>query len=266
MIKIWDKTPLFNEEYGQPEPNLKPFLLENKKKTGAVIVCPGGGYRHLAPHEADPVAKWVNSTGLSAFVLTYRVEPYTYKATISDVLRAVQYVRYNAEKFGIDPERIAVLGFSAGGHLASSAAVHFDDFEIAGEKDEISKTSARPDAAVLCYPVISADKEIAHLPSFERLLGEDCENENVRNFFSNEKQIKPDTPPTFLWHTAADATVNVINSLVFAKGLKDKDIPFELHIFPNGRHGLSLGDTGEVERISEWTKSCENWFKTINFI
>ena len=266
MIKLWDETPLYDESFGQDEPWLKVFPSQSKEKTAAVIVCPGGGYSHLAPHEGDPVAEWVNSMGLCAFVLTYRLEPYTYQATISDVLRAVQQVRYNADKYNIDPEKIVVMGFSAGGHLASSAAVHFNDFDIAGEKDEVSLVSPRPDAAVLCYPVISSDKEIAHLPSFERLLGDEYENEKMRKFFSSEKQIKHDTPPVFLWHTAEDATVNVINSLEFAKGLRNKGIPFELHIFPYGRHGLSLAYDYEDERISEWTKSCENWFKTINFI
>ena len=266
MIKLWEKTPLYDETFGQEEPFLKVYPIEKKEKTGAVIVCPGGAYRHHAPHEKEPIARWINTLGMTSFVLTYRVAPYTYEAITSDVLRAIQQVRYNADKYNIDPDKIAVLGFSAGGHLASSAAVHFSDFEIAGEKDEVSKMSPRPDAAVLCYPVISGDEDITHADTFKRLLGEKSEDKKMREFFSNEKQIKDDTPPTFIWHTAEDSIASALNSIAFAKGLREKKIPFELHIFPHGGHGLTLGVEWGNDRISEWTQSCKNWFKTINFI
>ena len=257
-FKLWEQnTPFFNPDFGQAEPDMEFFKGEGK---GCVIVCAGGAYSFRSDHEGIPVAKWLQSAGVSAFNLTYRFAPYRYKATVGDVLRAVRLARHYAGELGYDRDKIGVLGFSAGGHLASCAAVHFDDCEEKIAGDEIDSESSRPDAAILCYPVISSDETIGHMGSFENLLGD--ENDK-RDFFSNENQIKDNTPPTFLWHTSDDEAVNVENSLRFAAGLRRKNIPFELHVFPHGQHGLGLAR--DTDRVGEWTTACENWLKTINF-
>lgn len=259
-IKLWEKdVPYFNPKYNQNEPDMEFF--KGKDGNGCVIVCAGGGYLVRAPHEGVPVAEWLQKSCVSAFNLTYRFAPYTYKATVGDVLRAVRVARHYADELGYDKNKIGVLGFSAGGHLASCAAVHFDDLEEKIAGDEIDNESSRPNAAILCYPVISSDEKIWHEGSFRNLLGEDFDDK--KDFFSNENQIKDNTPPVFLWHTSNDATVSVVNSLRFAEGLRKKQIPFELHIYPYGRHGLGLAK--EEDRVAEWTNACENWLKTINF-
>ena len=257
-FKLWEQnTPYFDPELGQAEPDMEFFKGEGR---GCVIVCAGGAYSHRADHEGVPVAKWLQSAGVSAFNLTYRFAPYRYKATVGDVLRAVRLARFYAAELGYDRDKIGVLGFSAGGHLASCAAVHFDDFEEKIAGDEIDRESSRPDAAVLCYPVISSSK-IGHLSTFQNLLGDEFDDK--KDFFSNENQIKDNTPPTFLWHTSEDDAVSVINSLRFAEGLKNKNIPFELHVYPYGGHGLGLAQ--DMDRVCEWTAACENWLKQLNF-
>ena len=184
--KLWDKTPFFDENINQPEPFLKPYIKDGAKS--AVIVCPGGAYRDLAEHEGHPVALWLNSIGITAFVLTYRLAPYTEKAITGDILRAVRVVRSNAENFGIKKNKIGVLGFSAGGHLASSAAVHFSDF-VFPKTDDTDNERPRPDAAILCYPVISSDSGMCHGDSFKNLLGEKFGDEKLMNYYCNEKAV-----------------------------------------------------------------------------
>ena len=265
-IKLWDKTPFFDENINQPEPFLKPYIKDGAKS--AVIVCPGGAYRDLAEHEGHPVALWLNSIGITAFVLTYRLAPYTEKAITGDILRAVRVVRSNAENFGIKKNKIGVLGFSAGGHLASSAAVHFSDF-VFPKTDDTDNESPRPDAAILCYPVISPDSGMCHGDSFKNLLGEKFGDEKLMNYYSNEKAVKPDTPPCFLWHTGGDDGVPPENSMEFAKGLQKNKIPYEIHIYAGGRHGMGLAQNLKGEntfRIEKWTESCEEWLKSIDFI
>jgi len=258
MIKLWENTPGFNEEYGQPEPHLVPYLVEGEKAAPCIIVCPGGAYAHLANHEGEPVAKWLNSFGVSAFVLKYRRMPYQHEYITNDVLRAIRVVRYNAGEYNIDEGKIGVLGFSAGGHLASSAAVHFDNPTLS-ENDPIDKVSSRPDCAVLCYPVISAEYGISHTGSFKNLIGDEMTIE-LLEYYSNEKQVKENTPPVFLWHTANDPGVPSTNSLVMAKALVEKKIPCEVHIYPDGPHGIGLA---EGMYPSSWTASCEKWIKSV---
>ncbi len=177
-----------------------------------------------------------------------------------DVQRSIRFIRYNSKKFNVDPNRIGVLGFSAGGHLAGISAVHFDF----GKKDddEIDKVSCRPDMAILCYPVITTG-EYRHENSIKTLLGKNPSQE-LLDFMSIEKQIKKDTPPMFLWHTAEDASVPMENSLFLAKALKEKGIDFELHIFPKGRHGLGL--LNEVPYVTRWARLCEEWLREKNFV
>ena len=184
-IRLWPEgqVPYFKKEYGQDEPTLTPYLLNDGKKSGAVIVCPGGAYRVRADYEGGPVAEEINKYGVNAFVLNYRLFPYKYPAITEDVLRAIRYVRYHADVLGIDPEKIAVLGFSAGGHLATSAMCMFDYGREDG--DEIDRISSRPDGVILCYGVISLQK-YTHQGSRQVLIGGleyEAELENARAEF-----------------------------------------------------------------------------------
>lgn len=255
MIKLWNNnTPGYDESLNQPEPRIVPYITDSDKPTACIIVCPGGGYGHLADHEGAPVCEWLNSIGISAFCLSYRLNPYKYEYITNDILRAIRVVRYNASRYNIDENKIGILGFSAGGHLCSSAAVHYND-AILDEADPADRVSSRPDCAILCYPVISSDSGIAHTGSFKYLLGDDMTIE-LLDYYSSEKHIDENTPPMFIWHTAEDTGVPCANSLVMARALSEKRIPFELHIYPEGRHGLGLA---EGLYASEWTKNCEKW-------
>ena len=260
-IKLWENgTPYYNEEYGQPETTITPYLLDKPEKHGLVIVCPGGGYVMRADHEGKPIAEMLNAGGISAVVLNYRVAPYKDPAMLCDVTRAVKYVRYHADEWNIDPEKIGVLGFSAGGHLTVTAITHYNYGCDCG--DEIDKVSSRPNAGVLCYPVVSFVNKSAHVGSGRTLLGENASEEMLRKY-SGELNVRDDSPPVFMWHTAADAGVPVANCLDFATALQEKNIPFELHVFPNGVHGLGLapGDP----HVAQWAGLLVNWLKMYGF-
>jgi acetyl esterase/lipase len=261
MIKLWDKqTPAYQSEFGQEVPSLTPYILNSEKPHAAMIVCPGGGYYGKAPHEGEPVALWLNRIGLSAFVLDYRVFPYHHPVPMLDALRAIRTVRFHCTRWNIDPHKIGILGFSAGGHVASTAATHFDP----GNPDAfdlIDRVSSRPDALVLCYPVITL-KEFRHDGSRVALIGENPPEELVHSL-SNETQVTSSTPPTFLWHTANDDGVPVENSLLFANSLSQYKIPFDLHIFQDGPHGVGLAEDNPT--LSVWTRLCENWLRSIGF-
>jgi len=261
MLNLWEnEIEGFDEKIGQNKPNLTPYLIEKDTLTPAIVVCPGGGYTHKAAHEGEPIAKWLNTIGINAFVLDYRVEPYMHPYPMFDAQRAIRYVRYNSKEFNIDPNRIGILGFSAGGHLAGVSSVHFDFGKEGG--DEIDKVSCRPDMTILCYPVITTG-EYGHKNSFKALLGENPTQE-LLDFMSIEKQVKENTPPVFLWHTAEDQSVPMENSLFLSKALKEKGVDFELHIFPKGRHGLGL--KSEVPYVTRWARLCEEWLYEKEFI
>ena len=268
-IKLWKKDiPYFKEEYRQEEPSLTPFILPKEKdengnviKRGCVIVCPGGAYQMRADHEGAPVSEMLNRYGISSFVLNYRLNPYYADAICVDINRAVRHVRYHADEYGIDPEKIAVLGFSAGGHLSVIAATHFDYGLQDG--DEIDKTSCRPDAAILCYPLITFDERYTRI-STRRFFFGTCENLGDLPFdYSGENGVKEDTPPMFLWHTADDPVVSVENSLVMAKALSKHNIPFEIHVFEHGAHGLGLAE--EVPGVKEWSRLAVDWLKRMEY-
>jgi acetyl esterase/lipase len=225
-----------------------------------IIVCPGGGYTWRAPHEGGQVAQWLNALGLAVAVLQYRVAPHRHPAPLQDAQRAIRLLRSQAESLQIDPNRIGILGFSAGGHLATSAAVFFDNGRP-DAADPIDRASSRPDALIACYPVITFG-EHRHDGSMQNLLGPDAPAE-LKSKMSLETQVKPDSPPTFLWHTADDASVPVENSLLFAAALRRHRIPFELHIFPHGRHGLGLAH--ELPHVHQWTHLCARWLTAIGF-
>jgi acetyl esterase/lipase len=234
-----------------------------KANGAAVVVCPGGGYAHLAPHEGKPIAEWLNTLGVTGFVLRYRLAPhYHHPAMMNDVNRAIRYVRAHAADWNLDPHRIGVLGFSAGGHLASTAATHYDKGDP-NAADPVERVSSRPDLAVLVYPVITMTHPFTHDGSRQNLLGKEPD-EALVNLMSNEKQVTPDTPPTFLLHTADDAVVPMENSLLFAMACHKANVPVELHVFPHGPHGIGLGGNDPV--LSRWPELCAAWFKARGFL
>lgn len=261
-MKLWEEDiPGYESVEEKFVPYMKPYLLENDSPRGAVLVLPGGGYGGRADHEGDPVAMWLNSIGLSAFVVHYRVAPYRYPHPLLDAQRAIRLVRHHAEEWNIDPDRIGILGFSAGGHLAATASTYFDEGNPESA-DAVERDSSRPNASILCYPVISF-KDHYHEGSMFNLLGEEP-SEDKRQALSLERAVKPETPPAFLWHTADDGAVPVENSLMYARALSEQRIPFELHVFPEGRHGLGLAEA-DVS-VAQWTGLCEGWLRKIGFL
>jgi len=224
----------------------------------AVIVCPGGGYRRLAfDHEGIAVATWLNSLGVSAFVLKYRLQEYGHPAPLRDVLRAVRLLRSGAATWGIDPQRIGVLGFSAGGHLASSAGTMFDAPE-GRTGSELDKVSARPDFLVLVYPVITLSGPLANSGSRESLLGKSPSPELV-DALSTHLRVTDRTPPTFLVHGGTDTTVPADNSILFYSALRRSGVPAEMHLYQEGPHGIGLRPG--FGPMSGWPDHCAEWMK-----
>lgn len=260
-MELWDGTPPgYNPTIPQRPPSLQLCREKERENGGAMIVCPGGGYAHKAPHEGEPVGRWLNSIGIAAFILDYRVHPYRHPWPLTDAARAVRYLRHNAVSLGIDPDRIGIMGFSAGGHLAASAGVLHD----AGDPDAadpVNRVGSRPDAMVLCYPVISFGR-YRHHGSMVNLLGP-RPNRESRSRLSLENSVSVDTPPAFIWHTADDGAVPVMNSLDMARAMFLKEVPFELHIFPHGRHGLGLAEKDPV--VGAWTGLCRTWLSGLGF-
>lgn len=259
---LWPQgAPLAKGDRPEDKPRLIIYLPSSDKAVGTgVVVCPGGGYGALAmDHEGHQIAQWFNSFGVAAFILDYRHrnKGYMHPAPMLDVQRAIRLVRARAEGFGIKPDRIGVMGFSAGGHLASTAATHFD----AGQPDAadpIDRVSCRPDFAILCYPVIMFGEEATHRGSQRNLLGDNPDPELVRSL-SNEKQVTPQTPPTFLFHTDEDKGVPSENSVSIYLALRKAGVPAELHIFEKGRHGLGLA-AGTVG-TELWPQALQAWMK-----
>ncbi len=247
----------------EDQPTLTPYLIPGKQVKAAVIVCPGGGYRGRAPHEGEPIARWLNSLGIAAFVLNYRVFPYRHPVPLGDAQRAIRLVRAQAETWQVDPKRIGILGFSAGGHLATSAATIFTGGK-AKDADPVERQSSRPDALVACYPVITFG-EHRHDGSMKNLLGD--ENGTVsaesQNQLSLETRVDATTPPSFIWHTANDQGVPVENSLLLAGALSRHKVPFALHVFSDGSHGLGLAQ--DHPEVSVWPDLCAEWLEEIGF-
>jgi acetyl esterase/lipase len=243
------------------KPTLAIYLPPADKVTGAaVVVCPGGGYGGLAiTYEGYDIAKWLNEHGIAGFVLKYRHRGngYGHPAPLDDAQRAIRTVRARAREFGVDPARIGILGFSAGGHLASSAGTHFD----AGKPDAadpIERASSRPDFMILCYPVISFTTPYAHAGSRKNLLGENPDPKLVEKF-SNELAVTSETPPAFLWHTDGDTGVPPENSVLFYLALRKAKVPAELHVYEKGRHGLGLAE--KQPGAARWPASAIDWMR-----
>ncbi len=225
----------------------------------AIVVCPGGGYQHLAiDHEGKQVAEWLNSLGVTAFMLKYRIAPrYKHPAPIDDAQRAIRTVRARAAEWKVDPKRVGIMGFSAGGHLTSTAATHFDDGR-ADAQDSIDKASCRPDFAILCYPVISFTTPYTHVGSKNNLLGKQPDEKLVENL-SNELQVTEKTPPTFLFHTSEDSGVPPENSVLFYMALRKAKVPAELHIYEKGPHGVGLAQEDPI--LSTWSARLADWMR-----
>jgi len=247
-------------------PTLTPYLPESTKATGAaIVICPGGGYGGLAPHEGVDYARFLNEQGIAGFVLKYRLAPagYHHPAMLQDAARALRTVRARASEWNLDPKRIGIMGSSAGGHLASTLLTHFDAGQP-DDKDSIERQSSRPDLGILCYAVITMG-EFTHQGSKNNLLGKEPSPELVQNL-SNELQVTKDTPPAFIWHTWEDNAVPVENSLQFAAALRKANVPFDLHIYQKGGHGLGLGSSKwDPEHRHPWTQDCIYWLKAQGF-
>jgi len=250
-------------------PTLTPYLAPKEKATGAaVVICPGGGYGHLAEHEGRPVAEWLNTIGVTAFVLKYRLGPrYHHPAMLQDAARAIRLVRARAAEWGLDPARVGILGFSAGGHLASTAGTHFDAGK-ADAADPLERVSSRPDVMILIYPVITM-REKTHAGSKKNLLGDNPTSELVA-LLSNEEQVTKETPPAFLVHTMTDTAVPVENTLMFVSALRRAGVPFELHLYERGPHGFGLGTERQGRPadpiLSTWPARCADWLRLHGFV
>ena len=282
IMPLWEKIPdeIKAADYKEKEnikdgvilsaslvsvPTVSIFLpKETKPNQTAVIIFPGGGYSHLSmDKEGTKAANWINSLGLVAFVVKYRLPNDLIMknkaiAPLQDAQEAVRFVRRNAAKWNIDVTKIGTLGFSAGGHLASTLAVHYDDKVY----ESYSQISARPDFSLLIYPVISMENQITHKGSQTSLLGNNPSQELIDSF-SNEKKVTTQTPPAFLVHATDDTAVLPENSVNYYLALKKNGIAAELHLYENGGHGFGLG----VKNTSKfWTKDCENWLKEHNYL
>jgi len=245
----------------EDRPSLTIYLPDPAKAVGAgVVVCPGGGYGALSmDHEGRQIADWLNGLGFAAFVLKYRLGPrYHHPVEMEDGQRAVRMVRFRAKDYGIAPDRIGIWGFSAGGHLASTVGTHFDAGKP-GAVDPIDRVSCRPDFMILAYPVISFTTPYVHKGSMRNLLGDNPDPELVRSL-SNELQVTPQTPPTFLFHTDSDDGVPSENSVLFYLALRQNHVPAEMHIFERGPHGVGLAQKDPV--LSLWPTLLANWFRT----
>ncbi|MGO9244259.1 MAG: alpha/beta hydrolase [Verrucomicrobiia bacterium] len=241
-------------------PTLTPYLADPKIATGAaMVICPGGGYGHLADHEGKDYALWLTEHGVSGFVLKYRLGTHGYRhpRMLEDAARAVRLTRSRAKEWGIDPKRVGIMGSSAGGHLAATLLTHFDAGK-ADATDLIERESCRPDLGVLCYAVITMGEK-THDVSKRLLLGDNPSRELVE-MLSNERHVTSRTPPCFIWATDEDTTVPVENSLLFAEALRKAGVPFDLHIYQHGKHGMGLaGD-------HPWTRDCLFWLQSQGFV
>jgi acetyl esterase/lipase len=244
-LPLYPDATVFQNDLDRP--TLTPYLAPKAKATGAgVVVCPGGGYAGLAmDHEGVQIAQWLNSHGIHAFVLKYRLGPrHKHPDMLDDVSQAFRMVREKSSAFGLDPKRVGVWGFSAGGHLASTISTHFTP-------------ETRPDFAILSYPVITCTEDYKHKGSCRNLLGGDNPDPQLATLLSNEKQVTKDTPPTFIFHTTDDQTVPVENALAYYAALRKNGVEAELHIFEHGRHGVGLASLDPY--LNSWTRLLSQW-------
>ena len=262
-LYLWkdsDHTPYTVE--GAIAPHLLPYLKGDGETRPCVIVCPGGGYSYLSNDNEGPVvAEYINSEwDMNAFVLQYRVAPSDYNAILSDALRAVRYVRYYAKDLGVDPNKIVVMGFSAGGHLACMTAEKFDYGKVG---DAIDHVSSRPDAVVLCYPVVTLSESYKHAGSADRFLGDAKSDPEMAKLFSGEKAVREDMPPVFVAHSKKDGTVNYQNSQALADAMNAIGASCTLKLYEKGGHGFGLALNSTNDSAS-WKNDCYAWLKEMN--
>jgi len=240
-------------------PSLTIYLPPSNGVQSGVVVCPGGGYGMLAvDHEGKQIADWLNARGVAAFVLRYRLGPrYHHPIELGDAQRALRFVRSHAAEYGIATDKIGIWGFSAGGHLASTAGTHFDSGSP-GAADTIDRVSSRPDFMILAYPVISLDTQYVHRGSLRNLLGDNPDPQLAASL-SNETQVTPQTPPAFLFHTTTDSGVPVENSVLFYLALRKAGVPAEMHIYEQGPHGVGLALFDPI--LSAWSRQLEPWLR-----
>ena len=257
-LNLWEQNiPYFSADADTPN-SMNLLLIDTDKPLPCVVVLPGGGYYLRSDHEGAPVAEFFNSKGYHAAVVDYRVAPNRHPAPLADVQRAIRILRANAEMWRIDPEKIIILGFSAGGHLAASSIVFGETYTNDCPTETVDIFPCRPNGAILCYPVISVEQDYGHVGSGKNLLGEERYAREAESF-DLAGHVTESTPKVFLWHTSADQTVNVKNSLIFAECLRNHSIPFELHIYPHGRHGLGLASA--YPDVSGWASLAADWIK-----
>ncbi len=260
-VQLWpDGAPGAVGDEAADKPTLTVYLPPAEKATGAaVVICPGGGYAHLAVEkEGTAVARWLNSLGVAGFVLQYRIAPrYRHPAPLQDAGRAIRTVRARAGEWRLERDRIGIMGFSAGGHLASTAGTHFDVGNSSAD-DPVERVSSRPDFLILCYPVITFTEPTMHRGSRRNLIGENPDPELIESL-SNEKQVTPQTPPTFLFHTDADKGVPPENSLLFYIALRKAGVPAEMHIYQPGPHGVGLAPADPI--LGSWPERCADWMR-----
>lgn len=268
-LLLWpDGAPHAQGNEESDTPTIRAYLpqeLESGKATGAgVVICPGGGYGILAmDHEGHQVARWFQQQGVAGFVLRYRHAPnYRHPVPMEDAQRAIRYVRANAEKLGVDAGRVGIMGFSAGGHLSSTVATHFDTGNP-GAKDAVDRQSCRPDFAVLCYPVVSLAAPYAHKGSGRNLFGPDVDQARLESL-SNELHVTAETPPTFLFHTAEDKGVDAQNSIAFFLALRKAGVPSELHIYQDGPHGVGMAPADPA--VFGWRDRLLDWMRGSGFL
>ncbi len=250
--------------------NMAEMNRQNRKRP-CMVVCPGGGYAMCSERESEPIALQLLPEGYNVFVITYSVKPNLFPTQIREVAALIELIHSNAEEWNCDTNRILIMGFSAGGHLAANYTTMFDCKEVR----DVFPESKPVNGSVLCYPVITADPNHSHPGSFINLTGHEVPTEDDINYFSCDRNVKETTPPAFIWHTAADNVVPVMNSILYSTALSKYKIPFELHIYPQGGHGLSTCEVqtcdipASIPHIyshnNAWVESLKKWLKLMNF-
>ncbi len=264
VLRLWEaRAPRSTGDEPGDIPTITAYVPEIAKANGcAVVICPGGGYAKLVmDHEGSDIARWLNTNGITAFVLKYRIKPYGQPCPLLDGQRAIRTVRFNSRRWGINWKHIGIMGFNAGGHVAASVGTHFDPY-IPGSLDPVNGQSCRPDFMLLVYPLISMQDKITHVDSRKNLLG-DHPDPKLLSLYSLETQVRDDTPPAFLVAAKPDAIVPVKNSELFSAALKSRKIPCEFLELETGGHGFGLAR--EDPKIGVWTERCLAWMNRQGF-
>jgi acetyl esterase/lipase len=251
----------------EDKPDLTLYLPPGTGPFACVVICPGGGYVRKAQHEGEPIARMLNGHGIAGAVVQYRVAPYRFPVPIMDAQRALRLLRARSGEWGIDAAHLGILGFSAGGHCAGMVATLAEAGDPAAA-DPVERQSSRPDALVACYAALSFRDREHKLEQCLRNLAEDAAGNlapDAFDFYSVETRVSAKTPPTFLWTTADDSVVPMENCLLMAAALRQHAVPFALHVFPHGRHGLGLAEEEGPPLVKQWGELCVNWLKSLGF-